>query len=128
MPFIRLFNGTRPLPGKVALSVDEATSKQKVTSITQFVLSRFDLNSRFYCKVWTNISSMQPLFSEVSIDVHGEFCFKSAAYRFGNTEQCSADQLHQTEIRFVWRLFKNQLCLNVQPYRSSSVEVSPKSF
>lgn len=76
MPFIRLFNGTRPLPGKVALSVDETTSKQKVTSITQFVLSRFDLNSRFYCKVWTNISSMQPLFGEVSIDVHGMLNFK----------------------------------------------------
>lgn len=65
-----MFNGTRPLPGKVSLSLDE-TSKQKVTSITQFVLSRYDLNSRFYCKVWTNISSMQPLFTEVSIDVHG---------------------------------------------------------
>jgi len=70
VPFIRMFNGTRPLAGKVALSVDETTSKQRVTSISQFVLSRFDLNSRFYCKVWTNLSSMQPLFEEVSIDVH----------------------------------------------------------
>jgi len=82
VPFIRWYNGTRPLPGKVALSVDEKTVKQKVTSITQFVLSRYDLNSRFYCKVWTgkseiesdklwtNASSMAPMFSEVSIDVH----------------------------------------------------------
>jgi hypothetical protein len=66
-PGVLWLNGSRPLSSKLVYNQD--VGLQTVTAVYRFVLSRFDLASRFHCRVWNNATLDTPISAHLALDV-----------------------------------------------------------